>query len=89
MNKMHLTALACMSLALIPMTIRALLENGSQRPVFINDEQRRSLTVRIPVHKDFLSYRIRNESDRSVGEPAAKYRTRNELQSDILKELKI
>ena len=72
----------------IPMTIRALLENGSQRPVFINDEQRRSLTVRIPVHKDFLSYQIRSESDWSVGEPTAKYRTRNELQSDILKELR-
>ena len=66
----------------------ALLENGSQKPVFINDEHRRSLTVRIPVHKDFLSYQIRSESDWSVGEPTAKYRTRNELQSDILKELR-
>lgn len=72
----------------IPMTIRALLENGSQKPVFINDYQRRSLTVRIPVHRDFIVYEIRNSFDWSVSDNKAKYRTKNELQSDILKELK-
>ena len=72
----------------IPMTIRSLLENGSQRPVFINDYQRRSLTVRIPIHKDFLVYEIHNPFDWSVREKASGYRTKTELQADILKELK-
>jgi len=75
----------------IPMTVRALLENGSQKPVFINDAQRRSLTVRIPVHRDFLSpgYGFAPASGWSVGEvPSAKYRTRSGLKADIIRELK-
>ena len=67
----------------IPMTIRSLLENGSQKPVFINDVQRRSLTVRIPVHRDFMEYGSRSHSW-SVGESRSKYRTRSEFVSDIL-----
>lgn len=75
----------------IPMTVRALLENGSQKPVFINDAQRRALTVRIPVHKDFLSsgYGFTPAPGWSVGEvPSAKYRTKSGLKADIIRELK-
>ena len=75
----------------ISMTVWALLENGSQKPVFINDSQRRSLTVRIPFHRDFLSpgYGFTPSSGWSVGEvPVAKYRTRSGLKADIFRELK-
>ena len=71
----------------IPMTVRSLLENGSQKPVFINDEQRRCLTVRIPVHRDFFTYGDIRPQARYAGESRSGYRTRGELLSEILKEL--
>ncbi|MGN0907964.1 MAG: RNA-binding domain-containing protein [Bullifex sp.] len=39
----------------IPRVISALEANGSGKPVFITDDERQSLTVRIPIHERFRS----------------------------------
>lgn len=67
----------------IPMALRALAENGSGKPVFMTDAARTSLTVRIPVHPDFVKQDIWY-----VSEKQSSYRTRGELRSDILNALK-
>lgn len=64
----------------IPTAVEALRANGSADPLFMMDPERRSLTVRIPVHEAFLG---EGESRAYRVEPSRR-RSRDELSRDVL-----
>lgn len=70
----------------VPTALRSLAANGSGRPLFITDEDRQSLTVRIPVHPSFRSEGVAPVRLRRSGalEPGRKTRTRQELRLEVL-----
>lgn len=71
----------------VPTALRCLAANGSDRPLFITDEQRQSLTVRIPVHRAFLADGASGARRRAMdgtGFSDRKTRTKDELRRDVL-----
>lgn len=70
----------------VPTALRSLAANGSGRPLFITDEDRQSLTVRIPVHPSFRAEGVAPVRRRGSGglESERKTRTRQELRLEVL-----
>jgi ATP-dependent DNA helicase RecG len=63
----------------VPTMVESLRLNGSPDPLFMMDEERRSLTVRIPVHPAFIG-----EADEAPRRGRAPQRTRGELKASVL-----
>lgn len=70
----------------VPTALRSLAENGSGRALFITDEDRQSLTVRIPVHPLFCTEGTGSARRRGAGglKSERKTRTRQELRREVL-----
>lgn len=69
----------------IPRILRSLEENGSGRPIYETDEERRFTRVTIPIHDLFLP----KELPPSDPKPASKYRDPTETRALLLESLRI
>lgn len=69
----------------IPRILRSLEENGSGRPIYETDEERRFTRVTIPIHDLFLPKELPPSDPR----PASKYRDPTETRALLLESLRI